>query len=231
LTEGSNWPLQDIDEKSRNQKNLEFIARGNHKSAIKHEDTISDILLKDVAQGWMIPFPIKYITDIKDAEVAPIGIAEQWQPNSDGSRSIKYRLTHGQSFEASIGISVNGRIKSDVLDQLFYGHCLSRIIHYIVSIRLRFPSVRILGCKTDFKAAYRRITLHGNTAAPCCVMFKNWGLVSLRLTFGGSPCPNEFCVVSDICADLANDLMRCPDWSPDVTHSPHASLLKPPDGY
>jgi hypothetical protein len=48
--------------------------------------------LKEITQGWMIPFPIQYINDIKHAEIAPVGIAEQWQPNLGGFRSIKYRL-------------------------------------------------------------------------------------------------------------------------------------------
>jgi hypothetical protein len=133
----------------------------------------------------MIPLPLSYINSIDHAELAPVGIAEQWQPNQDGSWSIKYRLTHDQSFEASVGASVNKRVITEDLDELFYGHCLMRLIHYIVSIRLHLPSTRILGCKTDFKAAYRRISLHGDTAARCCIMYKGWGLASLRLTFGG----------------------------------------------
>jgi hypothetical protein len=229
LTKGSNWPLRPIDDNTRKQKNLEFISRGNHKSAIKHEDILSEILLKEIAQGWMIPLPLSYIHSIDHAELAPVGIAEQWQPNQDGSRSIKYRLTHDQSFEASVGTSVNNRVITEDLDELFYGHCLMRLIHYIVSIRLHLPSTRILGCKTDFKAAYRRISLHGDTAARCCLMYKGWGLASsLRLTFGGSPCPNEFCVASETCADLANDLLHCPEWSPEAIYSPHSALLSPP---
>jgi hypothetical protein len=34
LTKGSSWPLSPISEKDRKAKNLEFIARGNHKSAV-----------------------------------------------------------------------------------------------------------------------------------------------------------------------------------------------------
>jgi hypothetical protein len=184
LSRGSNWKLHDIDDSLRKQKNLEFINRGNHKSAIKHADVLSDTLLKEIAHGWMIPFPLNYVNNIKHAEIAPVGIAEQWQPNPDGSRSIKYRLTHDQSFEASVGQSVNKRVIPEALDQLFYGHCLTRLIHYIVSIRLRLPTVRILGCKTDFKAAYRRIALHGDTAARCLIMYKTGVLPASVLPLG-----------------------------------------------
>jgi hypothetical protein len=66
LSEGSNWSLHDLDDKLRKQKKLEFIARGNHKSALKHEDKVSEILLKEISQGWMIPFPIQFINEIKN---------------------------------------------------------------------------------------------------------------------------------------------------------------------
>jgi hypothetical protein len=59
-------------------------------------------------------------------------------------------------------------------------------------------------------------------------MFKNMGLTSLRLTFGGSPCPNEFCIASELCSDLANDILHCQEWDPKVISSPHADKLQDP---
>jgi len=78
------------------------------------------------------------------------------------------------------------------------------------------------GGKSDIKAAYRRVTLHGDTAAKCTIMYKGLGLVSSRLTFGGSPCPNEFCIASETLTDLANDILHCRDWDPKELTSPHA---------
>jgi hypothetical protein len=49
------------------------------------------------------------------------------------------------------------------------------------------PTVKILGGKSDFKAAYRRVNLHGDTAAKCSIMYRELGLPCLRLTFGGYP--------------------------------------------
>jgi hypothetical protein len=88
--------------------------------------------------------------------------------------------------------------------------------------------VKILGGKSDFKAAYRRISLHGNTATKCSIMYRDLGLPSLRLTFGESPCPNKFCVVSELCTDLANDILHCPDWDPNEIYSPHSHSLSEP---
>ena len=39
-------------------------------------------------------------------------------------------------------------------------------------------------------------------------------LISLRLPFGGSPCPEYFSIVSDVITDTINDLMNEEDWDP-----------------
>ena len=38
-------------------------------------------------------------------------------------------------------------------------------------------------------------------------------ILSLRLPFGGSSCPADFCLMSDIITDTINDLLACPDWN------------------
>jgi len=43
--------------------------------------------------------------------------------------------------------------------------------------------------------------------------------------FGGSPCSNEFCLASELCTDLANDILHCPEWGPSETTSSHATRL------
>jgi hypothetical protein len=162
----------------------------------------------------MVPIPTSYIPKILHSEVAPVGIAHQWQVHDGGSLLPKYRLTHDQSFEATVGQSVNKRVIKEKLEDLHYGHCLSRLLHHIISLRIRYPDTKILIAKTDSKGAYRRISLHGNTAAKCIITLGDFSLISLRLTFGGSTCPNEFCVISEACADLANDILQSPNWNP-----------------
>ncbi len=164
----------------------------------------------------MIPLPLKYLNEIPDSEFAPVGIDDkQFKILPDGSKLTKYRLTLDQSFEASVGESVNKRVIKEALNPLHYGGCrLSRLIHYILSIRSRHPNIKILGGKSDIKSAYRRITLNGQTAVKCAIMCQEFSLVSLRLTFGGSPCPNEWCIASELFIDLANDILHCEDWNP-----------------
>jgi len=198
-------------------KNIEFIARGNHKSAIKYNDEYLKIVKAEISQGWMFPIPLHYINTLMHGELAPVGIDDKvWSEQADGSKKRKLRLTHDQSFEASCGSPVNGRVIKEKLAPLFYGGCLSRIIHYVVDLRLRHPTIPILGAKSDFKAAYRRVSLHGDIAEKCAIMYDEFALPSLRLTFGGSPCPNEFCIYSELSIDLANDLLHTPNWDPKV---------------
>jgi hypothetical protein len=188
-----------------------------------------NIVKKEVAQGWMLPLPLEYINYLDHGELAPVGIDDKvWSEQADGLRKVKLCLTHDQSFEASRGKSVNGRTLKEQLNTLVYGGCLSRLIHYIVDLRLRHPSIPILGGKSDFKAAYRRVTLHGDMAEHCAIVLDNFAIPSLRLTFGGSPCPNHYCLFSELSADLANDLLHCPQWDPTLLHSRHSSKIQEP---
>ena len=108
-----------------------------------------------------------------------------------------------------MGSSVNSWSEKEKLHPLFFGGCLSRIIHYIISLRWHLPMVSILGGKSDFKAAYQRVSLHGDTASKCSTAFKQFALPSLQLTFSGTPCPNEFRLFSEMCTDLEIYILHC----------------------
>jgi hypothetical protein len=229
LQNGSNWPLLPISNNDRIAKNDEFVSQGNHKSAEKYDNAFMDIIKSEIKQGWMIPLPLHYINELQHGELAPVGIDDKvWVEQEDGSRKTKFGLTHDQSFEAHIGLSVNGHTEREKLHPLFYGGCLSRLIHYIISLRHHCPNIPILGGKSDFKAAYRRVSLHGDTAAKCSIICEEFALPSLCLTFGGTPCPNEFCHFSEMCTDLANNILHCKDWDPCSLFSPHKKKIPDP---
>jgi hypothetical protein len=61
-----------------------------------------------------------------------------------------------------------------------------------------------------------------------CNFVQKIGLISLRLTFGGSPCPNKWCVTSVLCTDLANNILHCEEWNPSEINSPHTINLPSP---
>jgi hypothetical protein len=81
---------------------------------------------------------------------------------------------------------------------------------------------------TPFILWCQRVSLHGDIAEKCANMCEEYALLSLWLTFGGSPCPHEFCIYSELSADLANDLLHCPAWNPKKLCSPHSSTLLEP---
>lgn len=163
LSQGSQWPLRPLLDSGRIAKNNEFISRGNHKSALKYGEEYVKIIEAGISQGWMFPLPLEYINSLSHGELAPVSIDDKvWSERPDGTNKIKLRLTHDQSFEASVRESVNKRVIKEKLAPLIYGGCFFRILHYIVDLRLRHPNTPILGAKSDFKAAYRRVSLHGD---------------------------------------------------------------------
>ena len=222
LKNGSSWPITSImNDDNRNKRNSELVKRGNHTSATKYAKELQCIIQTEVSNGWAVPIPISAISKIPGIEVAPLGIVHQYQSHEDGHRSDKFRSIHDQSFGED---SINSRIDRDSLAELLYGFCLTRIIHYIVGLRFRLPRTKILISKTDIKAAYRRIHSKGDTALRCVVFHDGLAFVSLRLTFGGTPCPSEFCTASELCADLANDILHDSSWDPFELQSPHAAF-------
>ena len=53
-------------------------------------------------------------------------------------------------------------------------------------------------------------------------------LISLRLPFGGAPCPSDFCLISDIITDTINDLLACPTWDPRSVKSDYVINIPKP---
>ncbi len=90
LTRGSVWPLQPIQDSERVAKNIEFIACGNHKSALKYKNEYIKIIKSEIRQGWMLPLPLHYVNVLKHGELAPIGIDDKvWSEQPDGSKKVK----------------------------------------------------------------------------------------------------------------------------------------------
>jgi hypothetical protein len=131
------------------------------------------------------------VPKIKKALLQPLGLAKQTTLNEEGDRIDKYRLTQDLSYSQSgDGKSINSRINTSLYVEMIYGWCLIRIIHFIVALRLAFPTHQILICKYDYSDAYRRIThAAAAAAAQSIAIFAGVAYIALRLTFGGSPNP------------------------------------------
>lgn len=159
--------------------------------------------------------------------MSPLNVQDQNTIDEEGNVIPSQRLTHNQSktYKAS-GTSINSRVIVELLQDCMYGHMILRLVHYIVALRLHYPTLRILLQKTDYKSAYRRAHLSWETAIQTITKIdKDLAQIALQATFGGAPNPNEWGLVSESICDLANAIMNDPDWDPSTVYSPFQDLL------
>ena len=223
LHNGSVFPLTNLDEETRIADLEAALVRGNHKGAKDKPVLLKKLFGKDVTYAYAAPFPLGKLTRIPGVVIAPVNIQAQNTINEFGEIIAKDRLTHDQSFDFTPGSSVNSRVIDEELLPVRYGHCIKRIINWIVAARRKYPNTKILGCKVDIKSAYRRVHLAWQTALQTCTQLpeEDLAILALRLTFGGSPsCPAEWCTISELATDLANAILHHPDWKPCELFSP-----------
>ena len=139
-------------------------------AAIEHTNKVSELLAKDVRFSFSLLIPTKTVPKIKHALAQPLGVAQQFALSANGSRRLKYRLTQDLSFALdvlSLGkkLSVNDRINHSFYPEMIFGWCLSRVIHFVVSLWLHHPVSRILIAKYDYTDAYWRMAHDAKAAA------------------------------------------------------------------
>ena len=95
---------------------------------------------------------------------------------------------------------------------------------HLMLLGQRQPISRVLIKKIDWDSAYHCLHLMTETTVQAIVMCGGLLLVVLHLTFGGTVSgaanPSQWSDRSEMICDLANDLVRHPDWSPDLCPSP-----------
>jgi hypothetical protein len=100
-----------------------------------------------------------------------------------------------------------------------------------VAYREMHPTLPIVLQKVDFKSAYRRMHLNAETATQCLSQTSidgdDYVLLPLRLSFGGSACPAEWCIASEIATDLANRILNHDDWNPRSLKAKLSGLIPP----
>jgi hypothetical protein len=80
--------------------------------------------------------------------------------------------------------------------------------------------------KVDCKSAYRRVHIRATTAVKSSTCTAGMLLIALRMTFGGAPNPSQWSAISEVIADLANDLVRRSDWDPGAWSAPRQGILR-----
>ncbi len=127
-------------------------------------------------------------------------------------------MTHDQSFPGPSKFLVNLRVNQSKLPPIVYSFTLLRTIHYILSLLINHPNMKIFLCKFDIDATYRCCTLSSNTAFESVTIFNDFLLVALRMTFGGSPCPSHWGVFSETITDIGNSLLNNKFWDHNTTY-------------
>ena len=223
---------ESLSEEQRRAEVEAMIERGNHQSVQEDSDEVAKLLAKDVLHGFSLPVSPALVPDIVGAMVQPAGVVKQFSLQADGSRILKRRLTQDLSFPLTFpSASVNKRIDMEAYVEMIYGWCLSRVIHFIVALRLAYPLLRIFIMKYDYSDAYRRVAHSPSAAAQSIIIFAGVAYIALRLTFGGSPNPPTWCSFSEMVTDLSNEIPLCEDWdhdklrSPDQPETPAPTLL------
>ena len=230
LLHGASFPITTLSDEERRNDLEGRMERGNHKSAAKHPEFLSNALKKEVEKGWMLPLPMSTAKLIPNLEMAPMGVAVHMGISADGTYIPKERVTHDLSFPGSAtGSSINSRLLSDEMEPCMFGHMFLRLLHYIIHLRQHYPTKKIWLRKEDFKSAYRRLHVNAVSAWKSVVQMNIEGnellLVSLRLPFGGASCPPDFCLASDIITDTINDLLEDPTWDHTKVKSEYTSNI------
>jgi hypothetical protein len=99
--------------------------------------------------------------------------------------------------------------------------CIPWLINWAVAARRKCPGQKILVLKIDYKLAYCCGTLHFLTTLKTATQLleDDLAIITLRLTFGGAPCPFEWGVLSELICNLANKLLMSNEWDPLKLHS------------
>ncbi|KAL7525801.1 hypothetical protein ACHAXR_002849, partial [Thalassiosira sp. AJA248-18] len=243
---GIDYPVDSLSQEECSSMLEKSIERGNHKSALDDEQRphVTKLMNQDVELGYGIPLTVESLRSIPGAEVYPIGCQNQLTINEKGEVIPKKRVTHDLSFNRREGKSINQRVRDSELPGVIFGHAMLRFLHLIHHLRWNHPNERILCNKIDVEKAYRRLHTTASIATKCIAIWfldKMWqnneyqrsedqvAVLLTRLPFGSSPAPAEFCIISEIVFDLANDLLYCEKWDPNKLPSPYANELPPPE--
>ena len=140
--------------------------------------------------------PIGAVPLIPHAMVQPVGLAKQWTLDEEGNIKIKYRITQDLSYSETnrdVPLSINSRIDTDQYPEMVYGWALTRIIHFIMALRLAWPLRTLFIAKYDYSDAYRCMAHSALAVAQTITTCLAYAFVYYRMTFGGSPNPPTWC--------------------------------------
>ena len=194
---------------------------GNHKSATKDGPKLLSIVGKEVEKVWQLTLPISALQHLPGAVLGPVGIVSQDSIDAFGHRLPKDRPIHDQSFSFGSGQLLNNRVIKDELTPCRYGFALSQDCGPARELPCRAnPALKI-----RLQVGLPTRPPQGRVGSP--ELHHDLTLVSLRTTFGDSPCPSIFSEISETVTDLTNAIIRCSDYDPASFPSHYSHLLSP----
>ena len=90
---------------------------------------------KEIDHVWASPLTIKYLQNIKNSGVLPLGVVEQFSIKEKEEHYIKRRVTRDCLLTGHSGLSVSNRVQIESLKPYYYCFCLLRILHMISATR------------------------------------------------------------------------------------------------
>ena len=193
------------------------IARRNHRSVTKRPEILEEKLERDLKFRFSIPWWVLSLRDILGTMVQACGLALQHI-----LEGIKYRDTHNLSFfTTGKEASDNSNCDMETYQEMVYGLCLSRIIHFIVNFRRRFPNKKILISKYDFLDAYTRMAHKASLTIQTILVQGKRVYIYLQLTIRAWENPVICCWFREMVCDLSNKMtLMIGNWDPDIVFSP-----------
>ncbi len=184
-------------------------------------DLLRKLIRKDLKFGYSFALPLSSVTSIPGICMAPMNIMAQNTIDKFGCIVPKNRLMHNQSWKWLSGTSVNSRVIKEPMLECQYGYCIHWLENWAVAARRKYPGQRILASKINHKSAYHRSILHFAMALQTVTQLPEdeLAILTLHLTFGGTPWPFKWGVILETICDLANKLLKCKDWEPTNLHA------------
>jgi hypothetical protein len=192
LVDGLHWPLEEVNKNLRIADVNEAIKFGNREGATNNPVPLRELIENNVRYGYCIPPPPAKSKAHPQPALCPNEHPTSKHNRQDKKTINKERLTQSYKWGRS-GTLVNSRTIKELLMPCIYSTCLKWLINWTITARRKYPNRRIMASKINFKSAFHWCNLSAATAIQCCTQHptKELILLYLRLTFGGSPCPNK----------------------------------------
>ena len=154
MINGIEYPLKEIDEKTRIKMLQKQLQKGNHKSTDLHKDdrpNVTKAMHTDVTRGFGIIMTPQCAAKIKQAEIYPLGLQHQTTINDRGEIIPKKRVCHDLSNDRKSGLSLNQRVIKDKVPTVLFGYTLMRVLSAIHHLRYFNPTRGFYSIKSTSK--------------------------------------------------------------------------------